>query len=245
MRKKLEFVWNTLVWLCLLLYSITGIFLHVGLDEDLYYKLQMRENVPVTAGISEADLMHLDYKLSLHLLGVGSLDAADDESLMISVNGVMQPAFNEREIQHMQDCQRLFRKLSIAHDIFEWLVMAFILINLLLYWSGSKKYENHAEFWLGSGIILVPLGIFALWALIDFSSAFTFFHKLLFTNDLWLLDPRTDLLINICPQSMFMSMGLRIALPSFGLLLGVPLLATALDRFSKKRKRKQNEVSDL
>lgn len=244
MRKKLEFAWNTLVWLCLLLYSITGIFLHVGLDEELYYKLQMRENVPAVAGISEKDLMHLDSRLSVYLRGWDKLEE-DDESLVISVNGVMQPAFNEREIQHLQDCRRLFRKLSIAHDIFEWLVMAFILINLLLYWSGSKKYENHAEFWLGSGIILVPLGIFVLWAVIDFSSAFTFFHKLLFTNDLWLLDPRTDLLINICPQSMFMSMGLRIALPSFGLLLGVPLLATALDRFSKQRKRKQNEVSDL
>jgi len=244
MGKKLEFAWNTLVWLCLVLYMITLIFLDVGLDEELYYKLQMRENVPATAGISQKDLMHLDSKLSLYLRGWDKLEA-DDESLVISVNGVMQPAFNEREIQHLQDCQRLFGKLSIAHSVFKWFFMTSILINLLLYGFGSKKYENNADFWLGSGIILVPLGILALWALIDFSSAFTFFHKLLFTNDLWLLDPRTDLLINICPQSMFMSMGLRIALPSFGLLLGVPLLMMILNPISKKRKRKQNEVSDL
>jgi len=244
MGKKLEFAWNTLVWLCLVLYMITLIFLDVGLDEELYYKLQMRENVPATAGISQKDLMHLDSKLSLYLRGWDKLEA-DDESLVISVNGVMQPAFNEHEIQHLQDCRRLFGKLSIAHDVFKWFVMASFLINLLLYGSGSKKYKNNADLWLGSGIILVPLGIFALWAAIDFSSAFHFFHKLLFTNDLWLLDPRTDLLINICPQSMFMSMGLRIALPSFALLLGIPLLTTVLNRIPERRKRKQNEVSDL
>ena len=56
--------------------------------------------------------------------------------------------------------------------------------------------------------LLVPLGAFAIWAAADFSGAFTFFHHLLFTNDLWLLDPQTDLLIRICPSSMFATDGI-------------------------------------
>ena len=77
-------------------------------------------------------------------------------------------------------------------------------------------------------ILLIPLGAFALWAIVDFDSAFTFFHRLLFTNDLWLLDPRTDLLIRICPESMFMAMGLRVGLWSLAALIAVPGLAVAV-----------------
>ena len=69
----------------------------------------------------------------------------------------------------------------------------------------------------------------------DFDSAFNFFHEMLFTNDLWLLDPRTDLLIRICPQSMFMNMGLRIGLMSLAWVLAVPALATLITAMKKER----------
>ena len=36
-------------------------------------------------------------------------------------------------------------------------------------------------------------------------SLFILFHKLVFTNDLWLLDPRTDLLIRLMPIEFFIS----------------------------------------
>ena len=100
--------------------------------------------------------------------------------------------------------------------------------------------------WIGSLILIVPLGVFALWAAIDFNSAFNFFHRILFTNDLWLLNPETDLLIRICPSSMFESMGLRIALRAGVILLGVPLLMTILKWISNRvRKRKTYETVEL
>ena len=92
--------------------------------------------------------------------------------------------------------------------------------------------------------LAVPLGLLGVWAAVDFSSAFAFFHELLFTNDLWLLDPRTDLLIRICPSSMFAQMGLRIGLRAAAALLGIPGLLTALFKLSQ-RKRKQNENAEL
>ena len=61
------------------------------------------------------------------------------------------------------------------------------------------------------------------------------FHLLFFTNDLWLLDPATDLLIRICPQSMFAEMGLRIARRAAFMLLGVPLVLTVREWFSKRQ----------
>ena len=62
----------------------------------------------------------------------------------------------------------------------------------------------------GAALFLGLAGLLALICALDFNRAFIAFHHLFFTNDLWLLDPRTDLLIRICPQSMFMGMAVRI-----------------------------------
>ena len=42
-------------------------------------------------------------------------------------------------------------------------------------------------------------------ACIDFDSLFILFHKVAFTNDLWLLNPQTDLLIRLMPIEFFIS----------------------------------------
>lgn len=242
MHRRMLRAMHTIAWMAVALFFVTGIFLMVGLDEQLYFKLQMRENVPQTAGISEADLMLLDERLSLCLDGAQSWNKNPETGgvLSVSVHGAQQPAFNDREITHMQDCQRLFSILegvNIALAV-TWLIME-IAARVYIWLHGLKDESNWSLriYWIGSGIILAPLAVLAVWAAVDFDSAFTFFHKILFTNDLWLLDPRTDLLINICPQSMFMSMGLRIALPAFGILLGTPLLATLMKLFSGRHRK--------
>ena len=100
--------------------------------------------------------------------------------------------------------------------------------------------------WIASLILIVPLAIFGIWAAVDFNSAFNFFHRILFTNDLWLLNPETDLLIRICPSSMFANLGLRIALRAAVILLGLPLLLSAIEWISDRvRKRKTNETVEL
>ena len=143
----------------------------------------------------------------------------------------MQPAFNARELQHLQDCRKLFAPVTSV-----WLNLALAVIGVALVLRGGRYKNAWKAPWLASAIILVPLGVFALWAAVDFSSAFTFFHKILFTNDLWLLNPETDLLIRICPASMFADMGLRIALRGALIFLGLPLLLTILHKLDKRSK---------
>ena len=54
-------------------------------------------------------------------------------------------------------------------------------------------------------VILGTVTAVIVLACIDFDSLFVLFHKLAFTNDLWLLDPRTDLLIRLMPIEFFVS----------------------------------------
>ena len=244
MKKRLLCVISVLWWMCLALCCISSSVLEVGTNETLYYELQTRAGVLETAGVSEEDLWRLDERLALCLEGMENWN--DDwgwngagKPLRVVVDGAEQDAFNAREIAHMEDCQRLFRLLRAVRlglAIVAVLLLPFIMI---LKWKEKPVCAGSmAQVWIASLMITVPLALFALWAVIDFSSAFSFFHRLLFTNDLWLLYPATDLLIRICPASMFESMGLRIVLRAAAVLLGIPAVLTILKRISDTRKRK-------
>ena len=186
-----------------MLAGVLAAFHAVGTDAELYFSLQAEAGVLETAGVSEGDLRRLDAALADCLRG--DPDALD--GLTATVFGVEQPAFNARELAHMEDCRRLFallRRTAAALGVAGAAMIAGGTAAL----KDRKKARRAA--WIAPLIPLIPLGIFAAWAAVDFNAAFNFFHELLFTNDLWLLDPRTNLLIRICPQSMFMAMGARI-----------------------------------
>lgn len=218
----------------------------VGTDAALYYQEQTKAGVLPAAGISDADLRALDGELAKYLAGQPNelllpMDSAPGEySVMaLDVNGALQPAFNARETAHLGDCFRLFQLLrKVRRRLIPWAVM---LITLGAYMLQDRRRIRRAALF-SPLILLIPLGAFAAWAAIDFDAAFNAFHKALFTNDLWLLDPATDLLIRICPQSMFMAMGLRIALRGLAILVGVPAIVAGLTLVWPRRGKSEDDT---
>ena len=51
--------------------------------------------------------------------------------------------------------------------------------------------------------------VLAVWAVADFNGFFITFHRVAFTNDGWLLNPGTDMLIRLMPEEFFISLGIR------------------------------------
>ena len=100
---------------CLLGFALSILFgvlaaVHVvGTDAELYYALQMKAGVLDSAGISEEDLVKLDEALADCLKGDGAALNIEAE-----VFGAIQPAFNEKELVHMEDCRKLFMLLRTA-----------------------------------------------------------------------------------------------------------------------------------
>lgn len=215
----------------------------VGTDGALYHRLQTAAGVLPGAGISDDDLRALDGALAHYLAGrpdelmTPSESAPGEYDMMaLNVNGELRPAFNDREMAHLQDCAALFALLrKVRRRLIAWVVLLVVGGAYLL---NDRRRARRAAL-LSPLILLVPLGAFALWAACDFDGAFTFFHRALFSNELWLLDPRTDLLIRICPQSMFEAMGLRIALRGLAILAGVPAVAAGLTLIWPKSKSKE------
>lgn len=214
-----------LALLCLIL-SAT---LHVGGDWKLYHRLQRRAGILGEAGVSEGDLLRLDEWLADYL------GRNAKPQIEIDVFGARQAAFNDREMAHLADCAALF---ALARSVRAWAAAGAIALIA----AGALRLRRAGwiarGMWLGGALLLLPLGSFALWAAADFGAAFTFFHERLFTNDLWLLDPATDLLIRICPSSMFAGMGLRIAVASLLGGIAPPLILSLTGRTRKVRRGK-------
>ena len=89
------------------------------------------------------------------------------------------------------------------------------------YISGNGAVRTGARTWPGQspapsaqGPVFFFAACLALAAVIstDFSRYFVVFHHIFFDNDLWILDPDTDMLINIVPEAFFMDTALRIAI---------------------------------
>ena len=224
-RTTLGAIGLTLGLVALMLIVILTALHAVGVNDALYFKLQMEAGILPETGVSEDELRSIDRRLADYLRG----DSAALEDA---------PPFNDREMAHMADCQRLFALLrKVRSRLIPWAVLLIVGGAYLL--QNQRKARLAA--WLAPLVLLIPLGAFGIWAAIDFGGAFTFFHRVLFSNDLWLLDPATDLLIRICPESMFMGMGLRIGLWSLAAVVAVPALATLITFIWPKNK--QDEAS--
>lgn len=136
-------------------------------------------------------------------------------------------AFNEKEQRHMADVQELFR-------LAKWVLvlggMALPLLGLSLWRMGRGLLRGIRK---GLIVILALVGIVAIWAAVDFNRLFILFHQIAFTNDLWLLNPRTDLLIRLMPIGFFISYAALIGGLWLLGMIGLLILATHRIKITK------------
>jgi len=186
-----------------------------GYYEREYSKYNVTEDVHMEMD----DLLDVTKEMMAYLRG-----NREDLHVPTIVDGQPREFFNDREIAHMEDVQGLFIGGL-------WLRRIGILITLcfaaLAYFWGRKSAERTEalkrlipkSLCIGTGAVfavaLALIGIIST----DFSKYFIVFHKIFFNNDLWVLDPRTDMLINIVPEGFFFDTAARIALVFAGIVM--------------------------
>ena len=84
-------------------------------------------------------------------------------------------------------------------------------------------------------VYLILAAILGVAMSIDFTSCFTLFHKLFFTNNLWIFDPETDYMIRMLPEGFFSDMVIRVGVIFF-VLLAVPGVAAVVNMWKRKKK---------
>jgi len=164
---------------------------------------------------------------------IGYLKGQEPEfQFEVERNGKQVQLFNEREQTHMVDVLVLFqlndRIKMIAISAFA--LAAFVALQL------SRDRGLLYRGMIGAGLLgIAAAGFLLLLITIDFTKYFTLFHELFFDNDLWLLNPKTDLLIVILQEQFFVDIAIRI----FGLYIGLNVvMATIGTIFLRRLKRR-------
>lgn len=173
-------------------------FEKVALDPTQYDAIQAQIDVYDSVGMDASALGRVNVLLSDYLSG-----KTDELSIEEEVCGIRQQVFNENEKLHMVDVVNLFR---IAHGLKIALLIGAVILAAAGMLLGGRDFSEILPrslkgFLLTAGIILPAM--IASFLAVGFERMFILFHQLLFTNDLWLMNPATDAMIRMFPGEFF------------------------------------------
>ena len=144
----------------------------------------------------DISLFHLDTACGLHASTVRrNYDVLIDYMLVWNRGPLVLPNFamSEHGRIHFEDCKRIF-------DIIQILCLASGILTLI----GAVRRKHTSRCLRIAGILTIVLpAALGLFAFFQWERLFVTFHTVLFRNDYWLFDPRTDPVIIVLPDGFF------------------------------------------
>lgn len=191
----------SLTWV-ILLQSLTYCCFNRQFYQDNFRKLQTSTKVDIDAA---------DLNKSVDCLFDYLLQRRDDLNLQVRLlsSGQKTEMFNRREKDHMVDVKSLLQRVMFSQKAaLTVFVLLFLLLPFLYRRAAATSWTDYllsyrAGFIGGIVTALLFIAIIAVFAACDFSTFWWKFHELLFTNDLWQLDPAESRLINLVEGEFF------------------------------------------
>lgn len=168
-----------------------------------YYKIEYEKyNISKKLVIGNKDLIESTEKLLDYLR-----DDRQDLDFKTRINGEEQEFFSPRDKAHMIDVKNLF---IIGRSIRNGICILMIISAALFVYIKNIRFDMGKFLLISSIAGVMPIILMVILINIDFYKYFTIFHQIFFNNDLWLLDPKVDRLVNIFPESFFSDIAIKI-----------------------------------
>lgn len=205
----------------------------VAYDRDYYREEYIKYGIPEHIGMEMDELMNSTEQLLMYLEG-----KRDNLDFKASFKRGEEEFFSLRDKLHMVDVKGLFVKGKLIRNLSLLYIVVFLVLH---FWK--KDYIRQMRSLAGYGKWIaaagtVPVIILVILMNLDFYKYFTIFHEIFFTNDLWLLDPAADRLVNILPQELFTDMAFSISYLYIGgmalIFIGSLLLPKLMGRANNK-----------
>lgn len=186
------------------IFLVTGIEL-VTFDQNFYSQQYARLNTAEKIGMSVEDLSRVTLQLTDYIRG--RWDSL--EQITAEIDGENRQVFNEREIAHMLDVKDLFQFAAKVRNI---ALTSIVILLIILYFSSNRKLFRYlaASYLTAVGLLLLVLIIAVPIIQSNFTYYWDQFHYLFFDNDLWILNPETDIMIQMVPEPFFNQAVLRV-----------------------------------
>lgn len=208
---------------------VTSFQLVLYADLSFYEREYAKYNVLEAVNMEMKDVLYVTDEMMDYLI-----DKREDLVVVTTVGGEEREFFNDREKAHMADVKNLFMGGLMIRRIA--LALTVISIAIAVISKQNFKLIIPRAFEIGTAIFGVLVLIFGILAYNNFSELFVQFHLLFFDNDLWILNPATDLMINILPEGFFFDTVKAIVLVFITLLV----LMLGISIFADMKFRKNN-----
>jgi integral membrane protein (TIGR01906 family) len=209
----------------------------IAFNVNYYRNSFEKNNISEITGIDQENLEYVIKDMLKYLKN-------DKKSLDTKavVNGEEREVYNEREKLHMVDVKQLFVEGVILRNFSFYLLLALILILI----KKDKLWKiNISKTLLYTGIVNnLILALFLLLISIDFNKYFTYFHLIFFNNDLWILNPKTDILIQLVPEQFFFDTASKIIIVFAGTLTLLAVIGFIILKMQSKRKSIVRELTN-
>lgn len=148
-------------------------------SSDLWEALFDRNQVIKRTGIEKEELRRGARQIQDYF-------RSDVEPLDVVINsgGMKVSFFDQREVAHMADVKRLFQGTFLIHTVVGSILGSIAVVGLGIF---RRRFFRPLA-WMsiaGGGLTILFVGLIGIVALINFSAAFTSFHVISFSNDLW------------------------------------------------------------
>ena len=203
---KIKNIIVTIIYLSLPVSLITANATYLINSNWLYSYNWNRNNIPESTNLSIDDLNFISNKINTYFS-----DDHERLNIKIKVNGYENSIYNEKEITHMIDVKNLIKFVYMI-SIVSTVILILSIISLI-YFLKENSYNLLSSTIKNSFLIFGSIvSIFILASITNFTWVFTKFHMLSFSNDLWILDPKKDMLIMMFPERFFLETTLLIGL---------------------------------
>jgi len=197
---------------------IKGLFLLVFLlsfffvfNDEAFYDIELRTNQV------ELDEMH---------------EMKDNVLFYLRSGGdISEEYFNEKEIIHLADVRNL---IIIAKALYIGLLFLFFLTLIFILMDDALRLLTLQKIFVGTGLGILVFSIISFLLKSKFHFFFIIFHKVLFRNDYWMLNPATDNLIILFPQQFFIDFVVKVYTNALIIALFLLIIGLILHFIHKK-----------
>ncbi len=205
---------------------ISSVDIAVYGDMRYFQKEYRKYDVIKNVNMEEKELLFVTEEMMSYLKG-----KRDNLNIEAVIDGEQQEFFNEKEIAHMKDVRVLFwggqwlRRIGV--------IICVITVIFLLFQSKIEFLLKCLRNGLISFIVFMAILVGIITT--NFTKYFVIFHKIFFSNNLWILNPETDRLINIVPEPFFIDTSIRIVVIFFSIILFVCIGCSVLLKIGIKK----------
>lgn len=200
---NINLICRMLIAVCLTIVVFLTIVQLNAFNKNFYTTEYKKYNISSATGMTVEDLNRVTTKLINYISG-----KEDNLNIQAKIQGQTGQVFGQREKQHMIDVKELFQKGFLVRNI--GVLIVILAVFMLLKVSDNTKNDIYKSMFYSSILSLIFTILLLIFIKMDFYKYFTYFHKVFFNNDLWLLNPKTDVLINMLPLEFFTDIASKI-----------------------------------